>query len=210
MSKVEGALDFDLVVIGASAGGIPALIGVLSALERDFPLPILIVQHLPKRSPSVLSSVLGWRTALPVRWAEDGGTMLPSTVYVAPADHHLLVEPELRMRLSCGEPMGYWMPAIDPLFRSAAMHYGKRAIAVVLSGMMWDGAGGMSAVAASGGVTIAQNEASSGYFDMPAAALDLGHADVEMNPQQIARALHVLAGNRPASPGLSIAGSALA
>lgn len=210
MSNGETGPDFDLVVIGASAGGIPALISVLSALERDFPLPILIVLHLTKRSPSILPSVLGWRTALPVQWAEDGGTMLPSTVYVAPPDQHLLVEPDLRMRLSHGNPIGPWRPAVDALFGSAALHYGKRAIAIVLSGMMWDGAGGMGAVAATGGITIAQNEKSCGHFDMPAAALDLGHADVEMNPQQIARALQLLADSRPVSPGLAMEGSVLA
>lgn len=96
--------------------------------------------------------------------------------------------------LSSAERAGWWRPAVDVLFRSAADVFGERTIAVVLSGAMWDGAKGIGAVAETGGITIAQNEASSGHFDRPAAALDLGRADLAMEPAKIARALQVLAG----------------
>lgn len=183
---------YDVVVIGGSAGGIPALISLLSALPAAFPLPVLVVQHLSTRMPSMLPKVLGWRTDLRVKWAEDGERMRPGTVHIAPADRHLLARPGHRLALSSAPRVGWWRPAVDALFDSAAEVYGARVAAVVLSGAMWDGAKGIAAVARRGGITIVQDEATSGHFDMPAAALDLGRADLFMSPQKIAAALQVL------------------
>ena len=183
---------YDVVVIGASAGGIPALIAILSALPADFGIPILVVQHLPAKSPSMLPSILGWRTPLAVRWAADGEVMAPSTVYVARPDHHLLIGRDRRLALSDAARAGWWRPSVDVLFQSAAIHNGERAIGIVLSGAMWDGASGMAAIAAAGGITIVQDEASSAHFDMPAAACDFGRADLLMSPRQIVDALCIL------------------
>jgi two-component system chemotaxis response regulator CheB len=182
-----------LVAIGGSAGGIPALIAVLGGLPGDFPLPILVVQHLPREVPSSLPAVVGWRTRLRVKWAEHNERLLSGTVYIAPPDRHLLVVAGARLALSSAARVGYWRPAIDALFLSAAELYGDSVAAIVLSGAMWDGAKGIAAVAKGGGITIVQDEASSSCFDMPAAALDLGGADAFMNPPAIARALRVLA-----------------
>lgn len=187
------ALAHSLVVIGGSAGGIPALRKILSGLPADFPLPILVVQHLSATLPSRLPEVLAWRTALRVKWAEDGGPMQASTVYVAPPDQHLLVKPKNRIALSSADRMGWWRPAVDALFLSASELYGERTIAIVLSGVMWDGAKGIAAVAQAGGITIVQDEPTSDHLDMPAAALAIGHADLMMGPQAIVRALQVLA-----------------
>lgn len=184
---------YSVVAIGASAGGIPALISILAALPAAFPLPILVVQHLSAKLPSRLPDVLGFRTALAVKWAEDGEAMKPGTVYVAPRDRHLLVTPNRRIALSLADRVGWWKPAVDLLFQSAAESDGERTIAVVLSGAMWDGAKGMAAVAQAGGITIVQDEITSDHFDMPAAALDLGRADVMMSPHKIAQALQILA-----------------
>jgi two-component system, chemotaxis family, protein-glutamate methylesterase/glutaminase len=181
-----------VVVIGGSAGGIPALIALLSSLPADFPCPILLVQHLSATLPSQLPAVLGYRTALRVKWAEHGEAIRPATVYVAPRDRHLVVNPGHRIALSSANRAGRWRPAVDVLFRSAAEVCGERTIAVVLSGALWDGAKGIGAVGQAGGITIVQDEATSDHFDMPAAALDLGRADVMMSPRKIAQAIQVL------------------
>jgi two-component system, chemotaxis family, protein-glutamate methylesterase/glutaminase len=186
-------LAYNVVVIGASAGGVSALIDVLEKLPSSFCLPILVVQHLASGKVSQLPAVLGWKTGLKVKWAEDGETTEGGTVYVAPPDVHLLLGPDGRLVLSSADRVDFWRPAIDALFESAADTYGAGVAAVILSGMMWDGAKGIAAVAKGGGVTIVQDEASSRHFEMPTAALDLGHADLMMSPARIAQALGVLA-----------------
>lgn len=99
-------LPCGVVVIGGSAGGIPALIGLLSALPADFPIPILAVQHLPAALPSILPAILGWRTKLRVKWAADGEVIAPGTVHVAPPDRHLLAAPGGRTLLSDAARIG--------------------------------------------------------------------------------------------------------
>ena len=190
---LASALVYSVVVIGGSAGGISALIKLLSALPASFPLPILVVQHLSATLPSRLPEVLGRRTPLRVKWAEHGELIEAGTVYVAPPDWHLLVRPQNRIALSLADRLGWWRPAVDALFLSAAEVCGERTIAIVLSGAMWDGTQGIVAVARAGGITIAQNEATSDHFDMPASALDFGRADLMMGPEEMARALQVLA-----------------
>jgi two-component system chemotaxis response regulator CheB len=140
----------------------------------DFPIPILVVQHLSAALPSQLPAVLGWRTELVVKWAEDGEPMQPGTVYIAPQNRHLLVRSGQLLALSSAARIGWWRPAVDALLDSAAEVYGAGVVAVVLSGVMWDGAKGIASVAAQGGITIVQDEVTSDHFDMPAAAFDLG------------------------------------
>ena len=190
---VQGSIC-DLVVIGGSAGGIRALISLLQALPPGFPLPILVVQHLSRQMPSRLPEVLRWNTRRAVKWAEDGEPMKSGMVHVCPADRHLLVGPDQRLVLTSAPLVGWWRPAVDVLFQSAADVYAERVAAVVLSGVMWDGTKGIAAVGSRGGITIVQDEATSDHFDMPASALDFGRADLIMNPGRIARTLQVLAG----------------
>ena len=187
------ASPYRVVVIGGSAGGFPALASLLSALPPDFGLPILVVLHLSATKPSKLPTVLAYHTGLQVKWAEHGERMRPGVVYVAPPDRHLLVGKGGEIALSEAERRGWWRPAVDTLFESAAAGYGEGVIAIVLSGAMWDGAQGIAAVARAGGITIAQDEGSSGHFDMPAAAIDFGRADLVMSPLEIVRALHLVA-----------------
>jgi two-component system chemotaxis response regulator CheB len=184
---------YDLVAIGGSAGGIPALNALLSLLPPSFPLPILVVQHLSAKLPSHLPAVLGQRTKLRCKWAEDGEIPEGGTVYVGPADRHMLVMPDRRLHLSDGPKRGWWRPAVDRLLESAAEACGNRAIGIVLSGMMWDGARGIAALREAGALTIAQDEASAGHFEMPARAIDFGGADIVLSPARIAAALEVLA-----------------
>ncbi|HWB48110.1 MAG TPA: chemotaxis protein CheB [Stellaceae bacterium] len=187
------ALAYSAVVIGASAGGISALMTVLEGLPANFALPILVVQHIAAEKASQLPAVLGWRTRLAVKWAEDGEIAEAGTVYIAPPDQHLLLQAGGRLVLSSADRVDFWRPAIDVLFESAVDTYGSGVAAVILSGMMWDGAKGIAAVAKGGGITIVQDEATSRYFEMPTAALDFGHADLMMSPPRIAQALGVLA-----------------
>jgi len=184
--------SYDVVVIGASAGGVGALTKLLSALPADFSLPILVVQHISATQPSKLPEVLSYRTPLKVKWAEGGELIKPGCVYVAPPDRHLVVRPNRRIALTSAERVGWWRPAVDVLFESSAQSFGAGTIAVVLSGAMWDGAKGTAAVAKAGGITIAQDERSCDHFDMPAAAIDLGRADLTMSPSRIAEALQLL------------------
>jgi two-component system chemotaxis response regulator CheB len=184
------------VVIGASAGGIPALINLLALIPPDFSVPILIVLHLPAMADSILPDVLAWHTRLRVAWAVDGDPMSAGRVYVAPPGRHLTVE-DGHIRLTDEPPRGQWRPAVDVLFESAARLWGECVIGVVLSGTMWDGARGISAIARAGGMTIVQDEMSADHFDMPAAALDLGKADIAMKPSKIAEALCILTERRP-------------
>lgn len=181
------------VAIGGSAGGIPALLILLALLPPGFPLPILVVQHLPTALPSRLPAVLGRSTALSVKWAEHAERLRPHTVYIAPPDRHLLVGPDERVVLSSARRgSGLWRPGVDLLFESAAEVWGEALVAIVLSGMMWDGAKGIAVVARRGGITIVQDEASASHFEMPSAALDLGRADIVMSPRRIAEVLRVL------------------
>lgn len=182
-----------MVVIGASAGGVPALIALLSTLPADFPLPILVVQHLSSKERSNLVKVLGWRTALTVKWAEQGEYALPGTVYVAPPDQHLIVGNRTTMLLSSAPKSGWWRPAVDKLFLSAAAVCDSRVIGVILSGAMWDGAKGMASIARAGGITIAQDAGTSIQFDMPAAAIDIGRADLVLPLGKIGEILKFLA-----------------
>jgi two-component system chemotaxis response regulator CheB len=160
------------VVIGASAGAVEALIQILPALPEDYPLPLLIVVHLPPDRESTLASLLDVRCRIAVKEAEDKEPILPGTAYLAPPDYHLLVEPELVMSLSVEEPVLYSRPSIDVLFESAAAAYGSGLTGIVLTGANSDGARGLRAVFAAGGQGIVQIPASAEASAMPQAALD--------------------------------------
>jgi two-component system chemotaxis response regulator CheB len=185
--------DYDIVGFGGSAGGITALTEILSLLPATFRIPILAVQHLPRRSHSSLPMVLGYRTLLKVKWAEHGERPRGGTVYVAPAGCHLMVAHDESLDLSSPVPLvNCFKPAIDPLFESIARVFGKRGIAIVLSGMMSDGMRGSAAVRNGGGIAMAQSEVTSMHFDMPCAAIDLGGVEIRFSPRKIADALCAL------------------
>jgi two-component system chemotaxis response regulator CheB len=170
------ATNRDLIVIGASGGGIDALRRIVGGLPRDLPAAVAVVIHQWQRGPNVLPEILRQSEALAVTEAADGMTVRPGTVYVAPLDHHLLVEAG-SFRVSHGPRENRVRPAIDPLFRSAARVYGPRVVGVVLTGSLDDGTAGLLAIKRRGGVAVVQDPRDALYPGMPQSALDYVSVD---------------------------------
>jgi two-component system chemotaxis response regulator CheB len=182
-----------VVVLAASAGGLAALTRVLAALPEDFPAPLVVVQHLDPRHRSLMAEILGRRVPLPVKQAETGDRLAPGQVYVAPPDRHLLIGPEGVLSLTDSERVHWVRPSADLLFESAAVYFGPRAVAVVLSGTGRDGDEGVRAVKRAGGTVLVQDHATSEFFGMPAAAIATGSVDLVLPLGEIAPALVALA-----------------
>ena len=124
--------EFEVIVVGASAGGVSALQQLLAALPADLPMPVLVVLHLPRDRPSRIADLLGLRCPLAVREAEDKQPLAPGTVTFAPPDYHLLVDRGGALSLSVDPPVVWSRPAVDVLFESAADAFGADLTAIVL------------------------------------------------------------------------------
>jgi two-component system chemotaxis response regulator CheB len=171
----------NVVVVGASWGGLYALMELLGALPTDFNCPIVVVQHrAPADDDRRLAGVLGRYSALPVQDAEDKQKIEPGHVYLAPADYHLLVEDD-HFELSTDDLVHWSRPSVDVLFESAADAFGENVVGVLLTGLGRDGAAGIKAVREAGGCTIVQEPSSADQSGMPQAAIDAGGA-VEVLP----------------------------
>jgi two-component system chemotaxis response regulator CheB len=173
----DDSFKFPVIAVAASAGGLRALERVFAHLPAALPAAIVVVQHLDRKHPSLLAQLLGRHTALRVLEARDGDSVQSGSIYVAPPDRHLLVRPDATVELTRTEPVNYVRPCADLTFASIAHGFGKRAIAVVLTGTGHDGAAGAAAIKAVGGIVIAQNEATSEFFSMPEAAIHTGFVD---------------------------------
>ncbi|WP_242337305.1 MULTISPECIES: chemotaxis protein CheB [Anaeromyxobacter] len=174
-----------IVVIGGSAGAIETLLEILPALPPGYPLPVVVVVHLPAGQPSLLAEVLGTRSALPVVEAEDKARACPGTVYLAPPDYHLLLEGDGTLALSVDAPVHHSRPAIDPLLESAADAFADGVVAVVLSGASSDGAAGLAAVRRAGGLAIVQDPATASSPLMPEAALRAADPELVLSPAEL-------------------------
>jgi len=183
---------FDIIALAASAGGLTALSRVLAALPADFPAVIVVVQHLDPRHRSLMADILSRRTPLQVKQAEEGEKVSPATVYIAPPNRHLLVNPDNTLSLSQSELVHFLRPSADLLFESVAASYRERAIAVVLTGTGSDGAMGVQAIKKMGGTVIAQDEGSAEFFGMPSAAIHSGSVDFVLPLDEIPNALVTL------------------
>jgi two-component system, chemotaxis family, protein-glutamate methylesterase/glutaminase len=176
----------DVIVVGASAGGVEVLKTLTAALPADLGAAVLVVLHLAPSSPSVLPALLQRRCALPVAFATDGEALRAGRVYVAPPDRHLVVDYEDRVRTTRAPRENHSRPAIDPLFRSAALAYGPRVIGALLSGRLDDGTAGIWAVKDRGGTVVVQDPEDALHPDMPRNALRYTTADHVVGAEAIA------------------------
>lgn len=184
----------DMVVIGASAGGIQALTTLVGGLPADFPAAVLVVVHIPPYAVSRLPEILGRAGPLPVAPAQHGEPIAPGRIYVAPPDRHLLVR-QGWVELTRGPRENHSRPAIDPLFRTAARAYGPRVIGVVLSGALYDGSMGLLAITTRGGVAVVQDPEEAAFASMPRSALAMVTADHVLPAVGMAPVLSSLIGN---------------
>jgi len=188
----------DIIVVGASAGGIETLKRLVRDLPQNIPATIFVVVHVPSHYDSHLPDILQTAGRLPATHAMDYALIQRGWIYVAPPDSHLLLEPD-RMRVLHGPKENRHRPAIDPLFRSAAWALGPRVVGVILSGTLDDGAAGLWAVKSTGGTTIVQDPAEAKFSGMPTSALLYSKVDHVLPINEIAPLLLRLA-NEPA-PG---------
>lgn len=184
--------SFDVVAVASSAGGLKAVSHVLTSLPAAFSASIVVVQHLDPRHRSLMAHILGRRTVLPVKEAEEGDKLQPGMVYIAPPNKHLLVNPDVTISLSQSELVHFVRPSADLLFESVAGSFKDRAIALVLSGTGSDGSMGVQAIKKMGGTVLAQDEASSEFFGMPRAAIETGCVDFVLSLSEISAALITL------------------
>ncbi len=195
------AAPIEVVVIGLSTGGPSALEQMLPRLPRDFPVPVLIVQHMPKLFTGALAERLDKCCALRVKEAYDSATIVPGTIWLAPGDSHMEVAvrrlgfgPDdgsatgraARVKLHQQEPLNHCRPSVDYLFHSAARLYGAGALALMMTGMGADGLDGARAVHEAGGVVLAQDEATSAVWGMPGRVAEAGIASAMLPLESIA------------------------
>jgi two-component system chemotaxis response regulator CheB len=190
----------DIIVVGASAGGVDVLAQMAHGLPAGLPASIFVVCHFPPEGHSVLPTILSRSGPLLASHARDGEPFYPGHIYVAPPNRHLLLLPDQRVRLTHGPRENNNRPAVDPLFRSAARHYGPRVIGVVLTGSLMDGAAGLMAVRGAGGLGVVQDPADALVASMPENASRIAGADYVTAAAGLAPLLTDLVQQGPVSP----------
>jgi two-component system chemotaxis response regulator CheB len=169
---------YDAVVIGTSAGGLTALTTLLEQLPVNYPIPIIIVQHRSKEPRDLLEEILQTKCEMRVKQADEKEKIEKGFVYIAPPDYHLLIENDFTFSLTADEAVLYSRPSINVLFESAASVYKDKLIGVILTGANSDGAKGVSAIAANGGLTIAQKPDEAQFPTMPLASIETKKIDL--------------------------------
>lgn len=185
----EQSARIEVVAIGASTGGPPLFQQILSRLPSDFGAALLVVQHMAEGFTENFVHWLGQSSALPVQLAVEGMPILPGQVYVAPEGRHLEAGADGSIVLSTAAPDNGLRPSVAALFRSVALHYGPRAVGVLLSGMGSDGASELKTIKERGGITVAQNRESCVVYGMPGQAVELDAARYVLPPEEIIRLL---------------------
>ncbi len=197
----------NIIVVGASAGGVEALSNLARGLPADLQAAVFVVLHTSAEGPGMLPDILGRRSSLPVSTAVDNAPIENGHIYVGRPDRHLLLEPG-RMCLGRGPTENRHRPAIDPLFRSAAYAYGEKVIGVLLSGYLDDGVAGLIAIKERGGLSVVQSPEDALVSGMPLAAIENDHVDYSVPVAEMAELLADLAMGKKKSkqtvtPGLS-------
>jgi two-component system chemotaxis response regulator CheB len=185
----ESRLAPKVLAFGSSTGGPQALLQVFRNLDPSLNCPVLITQHMPPHFTEILAKHIGDVSKMPCREAVDGDVLEAGRIYVAPGDYHMIVKADgLRniLRINQDPPENFCRPAVDPMFRSVAECFGKRALCVVLTGMGRDGAAGAKVVADAGGCVVAQDEATSVVWGMPGATYAAGVCDAVLPISEIA------------------------
>lgn len=191
----------DAVVIGASAGGLEALLLMLPKIPARGSVVFFVVVHIPRERPSPLAGLLAARCAAGVVEAQDKQPVIAGTIYVAPPDYHLLIEDRSQIALSTDDAVHFSRPSIDVLFESAVDVYGSRMLGVVLSGANDDGSAGLARIRDAGGVTVIQDPASARFPAMPEAALARSEPHAVLDPDAIGELFRRIVNNRSTLQG---------
>jgi len=187
----------NIIVVGASAGGLEALDDLIGQLPTDLPASIFIVQHMgPQDDGDALVHRLSRHKAFDCKLATDGKSFRPGRIYIAPPDTHLLVK-KTKVMVTKGARENRYRPAIDPLFRSAAVTHGSRVLGIVLTGMLDDGTAGLAAIKRCGGITIVQDPKDAAYPEMPQSAIDNVKVDYCVPIAEMGGLLEKLTQQRP-------------
>ena len=189
---MPGATGHDIVVVGASAGGIEALKELVAGLPEDLPAAVFVVLHLPAGGTSVLPDILDRAGPLPAEHVRDGVEITSGRIFVAPPDCHIQLNHGTAVAVAGPKENGH-RPAIDPLFRSAAHAFGPRAVGVILSGTLDDGTLGLRAIKAHGGVTLVQDPETALHAGMPKSAIEYASPDRVGSPTELAALIVELA-----------------
>ena len=189
-------MQYEAVVIGVSAGGLKALSEILDGLPANYPLPLIVIQHRSKDERTLLEEVLQAKCAISIKQADEKERIEGGKVYFAPPDYHLLIERDRTFSLTCDEPVNFSRPSIDLLFETASEVYKDKLAGVILTGANRDGAAGIRAIKEHGGLTVAQDPATSLFPEMPRAAIDTGSVQHILPAAAIKDLLLDLAKNR--------------
>ncbi|HEX8342862.1 MAG TPA: chemotaxis protein CheB [Tepidisphaeraceae bacterium] len=188
MSQHENGTASSVVAIGGSVGAIPVLRQILRELPVELPAAVVVVLHQHQNGPRILPAVLGDGAVLPIAYAEEGQSIEPGRVYLAPPDRHVLIEGR-HLHVTAGPKENGHRPAIDPLFRTAAQAYGPTAVGGILSGDLDDGIVGLIHLHRAGGYAIVQDPQEAVAPSMPATAMAYAHVDAVLRAAEISREL---------------------
>lgn len=195
--KKSNVRPFKAVVIGVSTGGVTALKRLLGALPVNFPIPILVTTHITPDSDDALAVLLDSLCAIRVKEADEHETITPGTVYLAPANYHLLIERSGNLSFSIDPPVNFARPSVDVLFESAAEVYGAAVIGIILTGAGFDGSRGLLKIKNNGGMAIVQDPVDAEMDSMPRSALKLLKADYVVQLSEIPALLIKVLGEYP-------------
>ncbi|WP_239021001.1 chemotaxis protein CheB [Pontibacter arcticus] len=177
---------YNLILIGGSAGSIEVIFKIIPALRDGFTIPVVLVIHRPASSKEgFITDVLSTKTPLYLKEATEKEIIQPGTVYLAPADYHLLLEKDHTFSLEASEKVQYSRPSIDVTFEAAAEQYGETLVGIILTGANSDGSKGIEAIARHGGHTIAQDPATAEISTMPQAAISTGKVQQVLTTEEI-------------------------